>query len=424
MAISLLYIGIAILEKGKGFLFEKKHKKQFFMFALIIGISNLFSLTAGIFHQGNEEDIILKKNGYGGSIKEYQLFLKDDMDEINTEYTLEVSPQYLKEDILEEQIKEAFQIIGNTMLGKNSSYEQISENLVFHAYIDGFPFDIAYQPYSFELIDNKGRIRNENLKEAEETQISVTISYEEEEYQKVFDLIIVPKRFNEAELKKKKVIEQIKKLEEQEKYKTHLVLPRYIDDINISLKNEKNHMQTGIFILGIITAILIVVRDMENKRTKEKERLHALELLYPAFINKLVLLLGAGMSMKNILCKLVWDVQKREEKQTVLYQELLITMHELESGVEEEKAYYHLGRRLKLPCYLKLITLIEQNLKKGSKGLTNLLEQEVLAAFGERKEMAKRLGEEAGTKLLMPMMLLMITVIIMIMIPAFMSFQI
>ena len=50
-----------------------------------------------------------------------------------------------------------------------------------------------------------------------------------------------------------------------------------------------------------------------------------------------------------------------------------------------------------------------------------LLEQEVSDAFEERKNLAKKSGEEAGTKMLFPMMMMFGIIIVIIMVPAFLS---
>jgi hypothetical protein len=52
------------------------------------------------------------------------------------------------------------------------------------------------------------------------------------------------------------------------------------------------------------------------------------------------------------------------------------------------------------------------------------METEADRAFEERKKNAKRLGEEAGTKLLVPMMIMMAIVIMIVMVPAIMTMQI
>ena len=69
-----------------------------------------------------------------------------------------------------------------------------------------------------------------------------------------------------------------------------------------------------------------------------------------------------------------------------------------------------------------LCSLLLQNLKKGSKGMAEMLSYEVGQAFEERKNLAKRFGEEAGTKLLFPMILMLVIVMVVLIIPAFLSF--
>ena len=66
--------------------------------------------------------------------------------------------------------------------------------------------------------------------------------------------------------------------------------------------------------------------------------------------------------------------------------------------------------------------MLSQNLKKGTKGLTSLLNQESDHAFEDRKNFAKQLGEEAGTKMLIPMFLMLAVVLVMIVVPAFFLF--
>ena len=48
----------------------------------------------------------------------------------------------------------------------------------------------------------------------------------------------------------------------------------------------------------------------------------------------------------------------------------------------------------------------------------------MLFRSAERKGLAKKLGEEAGTKLLLPMMMMLCIVMVIIMIPAYFSFMV
>ena len=96
----------------------------------------------------------------------------------------------------------------------------------------------------------------------------------------------------------------------------------------------------------------------------------------------------------------------------------------MQSGVAEAAAYERFGTRCRMPAYLKLGTLLSQNLRKGTRNLAEQLKGESREAFEDRKALAKRMGEECESKLLIPMMMMLLTILIIIMYPAASSFQI
>ena len=98
-------------------------------------------------------------------------------------------------------------------------------------------------------------------------------------------------------------------------------------------------------------------------------------------------------------------------------------MNQMQAGISEKQAYEAYGKRMGEGCYLKLMSLIVQNLQKGNAGLLKALSDEEERAFLKRLEHAKKLGEEAGTKLLFPMLILLIVVMVIVMVPAIFQFQ-
>ena len=106
------------------------------------------------------------------------------------------------------------------------------------------------------------------------------------------------------------------------------------------------------------------------------------------------------------------------------YEQMLCSYREMQDGVGELKVYEKFGERCGTPQYRKLSMLIVQNLRKGSSGLRQSLEKEVADAFSLRKNLAKKAGEEAGTKILFPMMLMLCIVMAIILIPAFLTLHI
>lgn len=98
-----------------------------------------------------------------------------------------------------------------------------------------------------------------------------------------------------------------------------------------------------------------------------------------------------------------------------------MTEREMQNGMGEERAYELFAKRTGILCYMKFSALLTQNLRKGSADMLRLLEQEAQDAFQKRKEQAKEAGEKAGTKMLFPMMLMLLIVFVMILYAAFRS---
>ncbi len=146
---------------------------------------------------------------------------------------------------------------------------------------------------------------------------------------------------------------------------------------------------------------------------------------YPQIVSKLVLLLGAGMTIKGAFTKIAQDYESSltKGKERFAYEEMLLCVREMDSGVSEADAYLRFSTRCRLQKFVKLGALLSQNLKRGASGLLDSLSEEERDAFEERKSTARRLGEEAGTKLLAPMGIMLIIVIVIVVIPAFLTFR-
>ena len=103
------------------------------------------------------------------------------------------------------------------------------------------------------------------------------------------------------------------------------------------------------------------------------------------------------------------------------YDELLKTMYEMQDGTGEIQAYENFGQRCGQPQYRKFASLLMQNVRKGTRDMQRLLDAEAEDAFSQRKAYAKQLGEEAGTRLLLPMGMMLLLVFAILMLPAMLS---
>ena len=188
-------------------------------------------------------------------------------------------------------------------------------------------------------------------------------------------------------------------------------------------------MDKSIFIFfALIPILLFIIWQEQDKEIHKKaeERKKLLQSGYPEFVTKLILFLEAGMTVKGAFFRITEDYQRKREKgkeNNYLYEELQYICQRMKNGMSEKDAYEMLGIRCELPLYRKLSTLLIQNLQKGAAGMLDTLRQEGWKANEERKNQVKRKGEEAGTKLLFPMMVMLGIVMLLIIVPACFSFQ-
>ena len=389
-------------------------------------------LSFGMTFVKENGDIYVGREGYDGEEQEIALLLEKG--ETTRQVTLNVPQRKFTKKEQKAKMQEAFAYLEEHIKGKNASLSEITESLDFTIDYKEYPFDAEFQPEDYSLVDGDGNLKNDreellaegyginDLTEGISTNVTVTLWYGEESEKKTYKMTVFPKKESGIDKLFSDIFTKLEKKEKESSNQEGFLLPAKIDGVKITRIDESGITPFGVLVIGIIFVGLLLLREKENIRQVEQKRKEMLQRCYPWFVNELVLLLGAGMQVKNIFNMLLHEYDKEEDLKPLIA-ELRVAKHSLEIGMSEEQVYYQLGRRLKLPCYIKLMTLLEQNVKRGAKGLTAIFEQEELAALEERKNLAKRYGEEAGTKLLGPMVLLLLVIMFMIMIPAFLSLK-
>lgn len=171
------------------------------------------------------------------------------------------------------------------------------------------------------------------------------------------------------------------------------------------------------FCIFLLAAVFIFSdRDLYEK---VKKRRQAILLEFPDFVNKLTLLVNAGMTVSR-----AWEKAVAEsDRQTPLYRELRAAMQDIRSGVPEHKAYEEFAKRCHIPSVTRFVSVILQNIRKGNSELVPVLRLLSNECWELRKNAAKKIGEEASTKLLVPMMLMFIAILLIVGMPAVLALR-
>lgn len=175
----------------------------------------------------------------------------------------------------------------------------------------------------------------------------------------------------------------------------------------------------GLIAVALMLLTLLFFLPDSQLNDKVKRRHLEIQIDFPDFLNKLTLLINAGMTISHAWVKIVED----NEKNRPLYDEVAIVIAEIRAGKPEVQAYEDFAKRCRMSEISRFVSVIVQNLRKGSNELVSILRLQANDCWELRKHAAKRLGEEASTKLLFPMMIMFIAILIIVAVPALLSLQ-
>lgn len=418
-----LYPGKGAEEKVKEY-----YIKKISLVLCVLTIGVLFSVLSFV-KSYTESSIINEKyitrNKYGEGVLQTEV-TAGFADGSKEQLTLQIGERRFKEEELEELYEQAVLALQEVLFSEGDSTEAVKHTLNFPQTLEGFPFEIQWESSNYTLVDYDGRVYGENLQAIGET-VNLTAIFQYHDFQReyVFTVHVLPPDLSSEELRRKALAESVEQSEEKSAYEENYVLPDKVEGELVKWEETRESSALLLLMIAALTAVaLYQIKDYELHRQvllKQEE----MSACYPEIVNRLVLYIGAGMTVRNAWRKIALDFKKNkgnEKRKGYIYQEMLFACYEMDGGASEGEAYERFGRRCGLQQYVKLSTLLVQNLQKGNSTMLAQLKEEAETAFTERMNQARKKGEEAGTKLLMPMMLLLGMVMIFIMIPAFGTF--
>lgn len=332
----------------------------------------------------------------------------------------------LDEEAAKAMLTEIAEKLPLVILGENIDLSHVETSLNLPNTWEEIPVSIFWESSDPDFLKEDGSIGEEEiLQNGKKVILTATISYGETAVEKQIPLTLFPQAMSGQKLVEKKLQKLLKKEEETSLTKQYFSLPEFVDGSRIIWKEAKDGL-LPIWILLIVGAVLAVSVGKDHDIHKEyEERNRQLIQEYPEIVSSLQLLMSSGMSIRSAFFRMGSMYHKNREKggrKKYAGEELLLAVRQMENGMGEAEALDFFAERCRVFCYKKLVSLICQNLKRGQDGLQEALMNESKIAFEERKQAARKLGEEAGTKLLFPMMLMMGIVMVILMVPAYFSF--
>lgn len=379
-------------------------------FLILISLVIIFILREPKYRQSVE------RNDTGSGSRYYELrgIWEDSQEE---KFNIEVPPKELNSKEFSNYVERLRKELPKVIQGNNPSLREVSSPLYLpetYLYPEiklSYEYDYRYIGYQGEILDF--------LEDEKAIKLKVTCHYENMEESFEVDIRLMKGNLQEKTSLKEKVQEVVGQSLDQ---KT-ILLPKEIEGKKVSFLHRDWSILPKVIFGSLLIGVLIYLLMKQTLDTKLKKRKLEIEKDYGEVVVGLMLFIGAGYSLRRALEMIVIDYRKKKTRR-YLYEELERAYRELEGGVSERIVYQSLGERSQSTLVLRLTEILSGYLSKGNQGLVKLLEEEAKNAMEERKLLAIKEGEEVSIKLLGPMMGMLLVVLILLMFPAFLQFQI
>lgn len=404
------------------------YEREFFVKKLVLMLQiytvSLVIVLLFSYKNAQDEGLIIDNKLYRGdeNTASYTVTLDAQVGEETYEnIEIQVGPRVYTKEEFDQILPEFCSELEKEFLGNNPSLEEIKGKVYMPEQLKNYPFVIRWQCSDWGIINRKGEIENGVSPEGSLVIMKALIQYRQYEASHQFGVCVYPPNLTFAEQIRLELLERIQEEEERSKEEEAVPLPMNVNGMQVTW-TEKKSKQSIYLLLFLIASLVAIFLGQDRDLYKQvDERNKELLLVYPEIISKITLFVGAGMSLRSAFQKIAMEYQKKRtagEPLKFAYEEIVTMVKEMECGVEEIVAYRNYGRRCHLQEYVKFASLLEQNVRMGGKGFIDQLQREAQDAFENRKSHAEKLGEQAGTKLMAPMFMMLIIVVAMIMIPA------
>lgn len=396
-------------------------KYSFTVFFLILFLAIVSLLKSGIL--GDKS--VIKRGTYN---EESQNITRDyKAGKYSGSFDIEVSNKQYSDKEIAEIFSRIRADLPQIILGENENLNSIRRPLNLVRTFNDVVM-ISWRSENSDLIETNGNINNMDIAEAGETvKLEYLVQYLDKSILGEIVVRVLPPIYTEEEAIYRAIRYKILEDEKQSRTKDEYVLPKEINGLNIIWhSHERNYFLPLLFLAVTVSSLAYFLQEKrldENVKNRRKQMLAD----YYEIVNKLILYINVGVSVKTAFKKMADEYLDRRNKKLIkfkyAYEELVIMCRKIDNGLAETDAYELCGTRSELIQYKKLFGYVNQSIKKGSGFVTEKLKNELKEAFDLRKANAIKTGEEATTKLMLPMIIMFVIVIGILIIPAFTSFE-
>lgn len=380
----------------------------------------LWMLAVELNREPELQDGRIRREDYRAGDKQVQMEVQ--MGEHRTELEMQIGARSYSQEELSLLAETFWEQLPGLILQKNEALDKVQGDLYLAEEYEGFPFQVSWYSTMPEYVERTGKV-HKTVSVPVKLELQVIFYYGSMEWEHWLELTLQP---DDTWTREERMLTELQDYLTESEVSSRTCdwwyLPSQWEGQDLHYHVPEQLESPSLFGLFLVAAAFVFGFAKKDLHGKYLERQRQLKADYPELLYQLTLYLGAGLTIRGSLQKIYESYEQTKGGKACLrvaFEEVGYVCRELATGVPEAKAYENWSLRTGLPEYTQLCTLLMQNLQKGSNGLLCRLREEGDNARKEYLRQCKKRSEEAQTKLLLPLVLMLVVVMLFILIPAF-----
>lgn len=179
--------------------------------------------------------------------------------------------------------------------------------------------------------------------------------------------------------------------------------------------------EQAVLMVGLLVAIILIVRLFQDSKKKVVQRKQAILLELPLMLTRITLLVGAGETVHQAFIK---AIAGKEHSSHPLHVEWRSSVFEISNGASFAQTIEKLNRNCAVQQIAVFSTILLLNYRRGGEHFVTAVQDISISLWETRKNMARVKGEEASSKLIFPLVGVLLLLMIIIMTPAILFMQV
>jgi tight adherence protein C len=170
-----------------------------------------------------------------------------------------------------------------------------------------------------------------------------------------------------------------------------------------------------LLLMGAVFGIVLTIRPFVEAGRRVEERKQQMIIELPVMLSKLMLLVGAGETVQQALARCL---EGKETMQHPLYKEWGETVSMLRNGQSFSTVMERFNRRCAVQEVSIFTTVLLLNYRRGGEHFILALRELSYTLWEKRKAIARSRGEQASSKLVFPLVGILLVLMILVAAPA------